>query len=272
MADKKAQPRVMPRGGRKGGTTFPRMGLTEALTYSDSVAKKTTTGPQSVENIRLGVFGNKGPRGGVKAAALKQYGLLEEKNDTYNSTALARKILAAIDEEKPALWRQAFLTSKIFAQMYETYQGDLTTRAKLRSVAITKGVHSDNSDECVEHFVTGALKCGLASEERSDGVHLVPKNVSEPAPFSGGGEEGEDGEDDIQEESGAATDAPASPTPPAAKLDSKTVSRTKTTDASTEDAPTRGKVQVNLNLHVDSSTDPETLRKQLEYLERFGVI
>ncbi|MGA8344323.1 MAG: hypothetical protein WB781_20490, partial [Candidatus Sulfotelmatobacter sp.] len=122
MADKKDdKPRVMPKGGRKGGTTFPRMGLTEALTYSDNVAKKTTTGPQSVENIRLGVFENKGPRGGVKAAALKQYGLLEEKNDTYDSTALARKILAAIDEEKPLLWRQAFLTSKIFAQMYETY-------------------------------------------------------------------------------------------------------------------------------------------------------
>ena len=55
----------------------------------------------------------------MKAAALKQYGLLEEKNDTYDSTALARKILAAIDEEKPLLWRQAFLTSKIFAQIIE---------------------------------------------------------------------------------------------------------------------------------------------------------
>ena len=54
MADKKDdKPRVMPKGGRKGGTTFPRMGLTEALTYSDNVAKKTTTVPQIVENIDL---------------------------------------------------------------------------------------------------------------------------------------------------------------------------------------------------------------------------
>ncbi|MGA7769829.1 MAG: hypothetical protein WCA27_26810 [Candidatus Sulfotelmatobacter sp.] len=267
MADKKDdKPRVMPKGGRKGGTTFPRMGLTEALTYSDNVAKKTTTGPQSVENIRLGVFENKGPRGGVKAAALKQYGLLEEKNDTYDSTALARKILAAIDEEKPLLWRQAFLTSKIFAQMYETYQGDLTTRPKLRSVAITKGVHSDNSDECVEHFVSSALKCGLAAEERSDGVQLVAKNASEPAPCPG--EDGETG--DVN--GGAAIDPLAAPPPPAATPDPKVVSRAKADDMSPEGPPARGKVQVNLNLHVDSSTDPETLRRQLEYLEKFGVI
>ena len=269
MTDKKNdKPRVMPKGGRKGGTTFPRMGLAEALTYSDNAAKKTTTGPQSVENIRLGVFENKGARGAVKAAALKQYGLLEEKKDTYNSTALARKILAAIDEEKPALWRQAFLTSKIFAQMYETYQGDLTTRPKLRSAAITKGVHSDNSDECVEHFVSGALKCGLATEERSDGVQLVAKNASEPTPRSGEDEE----TGDAQGNGGSAIDPAPLPPLPEARPDSKIASRTKTDDMGAEDPPARGKVQVTLNLQVDSSTDPETLRRQLEYLERFGVI
>lgn len=267
MPDKKAEtPRTMPKGGRKGGTTFPRLTLTEALTYSDNVARKTTTGPQSVENIRLGVFESKGPRGGVKAAALKQYGLLEEKDDTYNSTQLARAILAAPDEEKPPLWRQAFLTSKMFAQMYETYQGDATSRAKLRQVAITKGVHADNAEECVDHFVSGAIKCSLASGEQGDMVQLVPKIASEPLPEPRG-----DGEEEKEtNENPALADSVPAATPPAAPAVAKPEPQV---GASGGDEPTsRGKVQVNLNLHVDSSTDPETLRKQLEYLEKFGVL
>lgn len=261
MPEKKDEkPRAMPKGGRKGGTTFPRLGLTEALTFSENVTRKTHTGAQSVENIRVGVFGSKGPRGGVKAAALKQYGLLDEEDGTYNATPLAREIDAAPQEERSPLWRRAFLTSKIFAQMYETYQGDEVSRPKLRQLAITKGVHADNADECVDNFVSGALRCGLACGEHEDRVTLVRKDASEPVPDTLEGEE----EEVQQEQLTAGNDPP----PPPAKPEPKT----KTVESPTDDPPTRGKVQVNLNLHVDSSTDPETLRKQLEYLEKFGVI
>jgi hypothetical protein len=262
MPEKKDEkPRAMPKGGRKGGTSFPRLSLTEALTFSENVTRKTHTGSQSVENIRVGVFGSKGPRGGIKAAALKQYGLLDEKDGTYNATPLAREIDAAPQEERSPLWRRAFLTSKIFAQMYETYQGDEVSRPKLRQLAITKVVHADNADECVDNFISGALKCGLASGEHEDRVTLVAKNTSEPTPEPRDGEEEEVPQELAGGNNPTPTPGPAKPEP-----------HPKAGETSTDDPPARGKVQVNLNLHVDSSTDPETLRKQLEYLEKFGVI
>jgi hypothetical protein len=50
----------------------PRLTLTESLTFSEAVARRTHSTPQSIENVRISVFGIKGSRGGVKAAALKQ--------------------------------------------------------------------------------------------------------------------------------------------------------------------------------------------------------
>ena len=78
-----------PKGGRKGGVLFPKIGLKQALEYAKKVVSKTHTGPQPEKTILPGVFGSAGPTGKVRASALKQYGLLEGAVDGYQATKLA---------------------------------------------------------------------------------------------------------------------------------------------------------------------------------------
>lgn len=66
-----------PKGGRKGGTRFPQLGLVKALEYCGKLVSKTHTGPQPESIILPGVFNTSGTVGQVRASALKQYGLLE---------------------------------------------------------------------------------------------------------------------------------------------------------------------------------------------------
>src|ERR1035441_1549792 len=94
-----------PKGGRKGGTLFPKINLKQSLDYWKKAVSKTHTGPQPEGTILQGVFGNAGPAGRVRASALKQYGLLEGTVEAYKSTKLARDIDAAPDEDRPPLLR-----------------------------------------------------------------------------------------------------------------------------------------------------------------------
>lgn len=51
LADATKKP---PKGGRRGGTTFPRVGLKKALEYSQKLVRKTHTGPQPEDAILRG--------------------------------------------------------------------------------------------------------------------------------------------------------------------------------------------------------------------------
>ena len=55
------------KGGRKGGTIFPRINLEQALQYADKLVSKTHTGPLPEATILAGVFNNAGPGGKVRA-------------------------------------------------------------------------------------------------------------------------------------------------------------------------------------------------------------
>ena len=113
--------RKAPKGGRKGGTTFPRIGLEKALLYSDKLVSKTHTGGLPESTILAGVFGTVGGEGQVRASALRQYGLLEGDWTAYSATALAREIDAALDDQKPALLQRALLSSKLFHEIFQNF-------------------------------------------------------------------------------------------------------------------------------------------------------
>lgn len=254
--------RKPPKGGRVGGTIFPRLSLEDALGFAQTLARKTMSGPQPAETVLIGVFKNKGAVGGVKASALKQFGLLDgmAKTGGYEATSLARGIDAATPEERPALWRRAFLSSKIFAQIYETLQGDTVTKARIRQVAMTNGVHGSNADLCVDRFVAGAIKAGLAANAPDDKIALLARGV-EPIVVDPAGEEEEHeppGEESKEIPTLPAT-SPKSPAAPAARP-----------PANPDGPGTHTGAQ--LQLHVDSSSDPDKLRKQLELLREFGMI
>ena len=268
MADEKQDEKPKGgRGGRLGGTSFPRVGLEAALKFAATLVTRTHTTPLPSEMVLVAVFGASGWRGKEKASALRMYGLLEGDTNL-TATKLAREINAAPDEEKKVLWRQAFLKPPIFADLYTGFQGADVSPAKLRQLALTKEIHPQLGDTCVEIFVEGAVTCGLATEH-DNVVRLLPQTADVTIPEPSKPEPALElpGEEEIeQERERAATPAAAAIVPP------KQEHRARTTDIGGEEAPSRSKVQVNLNLNVDSSTDPETLRKQLEYLEKFGVI
>ncbi len=92
-----------PKGGRKGGTLYPKIALQDALDYGEKLVSKTHTGAQSATIILPGVFGSASNTGKVRASALKQFGLLAGEADAYEATELAKKIVAATQEERTGL-------------------------------------------------------------------------------------------------------------------------------------------------------------------------
>ncbi len=152
-----------PKGGRKGGTTFPRIGLEKALLYSDKLVSKTHTGGLPESTILAGVFGTVGGEGQVRASALRQYGLLEGDRTAYSATALAREIDAALDDQKPALLQRALLSSKLFHEIFQTFQDDTVSRAKIRQRAQALNVHPDSAEEAAETFMVSAVTAGVGT-------------------------------------------------------------------------------------------------------------
>jgi hypothetical protein len=249
--------RQPPKGGRKGGTTFPRLTLKQALGYSDKLVRKTHTAPQPQRTILAGVFGNAGPDGKVRASALKQYGLLEGDVKAYQATKLAKDIDGAPQEDRPPLLQRAFLSPKLFKQIFETFHGDTVSKARIRQSALSLKVHPDSVDECVTFFVDSAETAGLGTR---DGESLTLAEASgapvaevpepePPAPAHEGGAEG-------------GTEPATAPSPSA------------TSDMHDEPPETaqRTKAGVTVNLTVDSSLDTGKLEGQLALLRKYGVI
>ena len=245
-----------PRGGRKGGTLFPKENLQQALDYAKKLVAKTHTGPQAEETILPGVFGSAGPAGKVRASALKQFGLLEGGADAYQATQLAKDIDAAPPEDRPPLLQRAFRSSKLFNQLYETFHGDSVSKAKVEQRARGLEVHPDSADECAQLFIDSAITAGLGTMSGDSLVLVSAVPVAAPAP--GPGESG-DAEEQERTEAEAAAAAQAAA---AAK-----------NDAGDRGGPAHvNKPGLNVSLNVDSSSDPDKLEKQLKLLREYGVI
>lgn len=246
------------KGGRKGGTIFPRINLEQALEYADKLVSKTHTGPQTESTILAGVMGNSGPEGQVRVSALKQYGLLEGDRTAYQATKLAKSIDAAVPGGKPALLHQALLNSKIFSQLFQTFHGDTVSRAKIRQRAQALKAHPDFADECVAIFMESAQTAGLG-KINGDDITLVQAGAAPAA----GAPAAETEDPEAGEETGLEDGGDEFATPAAEKNG--------TGGAATGGAGT-SKPAVVLNLNVDPSSDPDKLKKQLELLRQFKLI
>ena len=252
---------TMPKGGRKGGTLFPKINLKQALEYAKKLVAKTHTGPQPEKTILPGVFGNAGPAGKVRASALKQFGLLEGGVGAYQATKLAKDIDAAPEEDRGPLLQRAFLNSKLFKQIFETFHGDTVSKARIKQRAQGLAVHPDTADECVELFIDSAVAAGLGTLS-GDSITLVKAGAVAAA--AGDTAEGEGAAPPAEPEAAEVGDAGAAGA--SAGLQNGAEHRT-------EKPVLRGnRAGVTVNLNVDSSSDPDKLEKQLKLLRQFGVI
>jgi hypothetical protein len=251
MTSAEKQPtKAMPKGGRKGGTRYPRIALQKALDYSKKLVSKTHVAPHPEDEILPSVFGNSGSEGKIRASALKQFGLLQGDTKAYEATTLAKEIEAALPESRSALVRQAFLKSEPLNKIFDTFHGDTISKAQIVRRVKELDVHPDLADECAQIFLESALTAELGTLS-GDALALVPATL------------------DTATSTGDEDQNPASNEHVTGDRDhaEKTV-RVPPQGAVTQ----QSKPGLSVNLNVDSSSDPDKLEKQLKLLRDFGVI
>lgn len=263
--EKKA--RQMPKGGRKGGSVFPRVALNDAIGYARKLVSKTHTAPQPKDVILSGVIGAKGGLGAVRMSALKQYGFLKgDSKANFSADDLAKKIAAAPPEELVPLYRQAMLKPTVFRKLFDTFHGDAVSKARLKQRAADFKVHPDETATCVDLYVSGMTVARLVSVEGDQVKHLASGDVAAAAAAS---EATEAGADTTDEESGGkepaeAEDSGGDGTGVAASgANDEKVAKTQALTGIGQSGP---RAVFNVNVTLDSSLDIEKLQKQLELL------
>jgi len=254
MSDQSTPKRQMPKGVRKGGARYPRYPLSDAVGWATKLVAKTHTGPQPRDVVFTSVLGSNGTPGEIKGSALKQYGLMEGDSKAYSATTLARDLAAAPPDERPKLLAAAALSPAIFKGLFDTYHGDETTRAKLRQRAAALNVHPEETEKCVDLYVSSLAMAGLVSVDGDRVSHVQSSAKSDVGPSA-------EIEADPEEADGPAGDG--------ADVDG-------TDDAnSTPDREAQGEIRsavFNVNVTLDSSLDTDKLERQLKLLKRYGVI
>lgn len=268
------QTRQMPKGGRKGGSVFPRLALNDAIGYARKLVSKTHTARQPQDVILSGVIGAKGGIGAVRMSALKQYGFLEGDTKTnFSADELAKKIAAAPPDELVQLYQQAMLKPTVFKKLFDTFHGDSVSKAKLKQRAADLNVHPDETTTCVDLYVSGMTIAGLVTVEGDQVKHLASSDVG-AAQVVSTADETEPETTDEEQAGGESTEAQdsgdegADVTAKGANEGEKVVN-TKAPKSTGQSGP---RAVFNVNVTLDSSLDIEKLQKQLELLKRFGAI
>ncbi|MDW6025671.1 hypothetical protein SAZ10_28300 [Mesorhizobium sp. BAC0120] len=273
MSAEEKKTRQMPKGGRKGGTIFPRIALQDAVGYARRLVSKTHTSRQPRDVIYSGVVGAKAGIGDVRISALKQYGFLDgDAKSGYTADELAKKIVAAPPEELPHLYGQAVLKPTVFKRLFDTFQSDTVTRAKLKQRAADLKVHPDETDTCVELYVASLATAGLVSVDGDRITHLASADMSETAAISV-----------VTDENNQSLSNNSTVNSPATRIDAGSDTEAAASDIGEEDkngfpvppgnsAQPAPRANFNVNVTLDSSMDIEKLQKQLELLKRFGAI
>ncbi|MFT3867551.1 MAG: hypothetical protein QM715_03530 [Nibricoccus sp.] len=250
----------IPRGGRKGGTRFPNVPLKQAVEYAKKLVAKTHTGPQPDTVVLKGVFNSATSEGKIRASALKQYDLLTGETDAYDATGAARAINSTPDGEVAPLIRTALLKPPVFKMIFETFQNDTVSRAKIRQQALQLKVHPDVVDKCVDIFVQSALFAGVATES-GDGIAIsnLAKSSEATAVEEGRTDDSTPVDTPVRTDDGSGVGSNAEGTGAASNRES----------LSSHSVP---RAQINVTLALDSTMDPEKLERYMKILRQYGAI
>ncbi len=226
------------KGGRKGGKIYPRHSLEMLDSHIELISSKASKTPYDRKSFCAGIFNLKhNNECKVRISSLKQFGLIEEKENKLTATDLCVRIAARSSTERSHFYEEAFRNVPLFKMAYETFSGTTVTAAQIATYAAdTLGVHFDNRENFAIKLVESAKKAGLCKDD-NDGYffELVTLESIEAIP------------DATKEEE-------QDKKPPPKKL---TVDTNRT---------------VNIEVKIDSTLDPETLEKHLKKLKKFGLI
>ncbi|HYD25957.1 MAG TPA: hypothetical protein VEB68_14305 [Croceibacterium sp.] len=233
-------------GKVKGGTRFPIYNLASCQQWSRKLVSKTHLNPQPRDVIFSGVVNSKGPTGEIKVSSLKQFDLIDGPSGAYVATSLAKKIAAAPDDELPLLLQSSALHPKVFSQIYDTFQGDTVTIAKLKQRAADLGVHPDKSQSCIDSYVASLAHAGLVEQSGENVSHKT--NVADTEVI-------EKPKEELIVQDGGDSDA--------LEVDENQ-------EDLEQDSSARAIFHVNITL--DASLDSEKLERQLRLLKKYRAI
>ncbi|MER9023519.1 hypothetical protein NKI01_13245 [Mesorhizobium sp. M0815] len=272
MTAEETKKRQMPKGGRKGGSVFPRITLQDALGYARKLVSKTHTSAQPIDIIISGVVGAKSGMGRIRISALKQYGLLKgDLKSNFAADDLAKKISAAPEEELVYLYREAILKPTIFKTLFDTFHGDTVTRSKLKQRAADLKIHPDETETCVDLYISGMQLARLASIDGDRVTHVASNGISVASRDMPPAGDNLASQDDSQSDEAPDTNANTEADVEAANGGRE--ANTSGATASPSEAVQAGPRAIfNVNVTLDSSLDTEKLKKQLELLKQFGAI
>lgn len=242
----------MPVGVRKGGTRYPLYSLVDAVPWSRKLVSKTHLGPQPQDVVLAGVVDAKSTTGKVRVSALKQYNLLEGNSKAYQATSLAKSIASAPDDELKALLRQAALHPAVFKALYETFQGDEVSTAKLRQRASDLAVHPDKAEACVQIYV--------ASLEYADLLVVVGDKVAHKSLQPGASLPNKQPETGLEEDQSEGDGKDPEPDPQEEE------------ELETPGLGGRPRAIFHVNVNLDASLDTDKLQRQLDLLKKYGAI
>lgn len=257
--------KVMPKGGRKGGSIFPRVSLADALKYSKKLVTKTHVARISQDVVYSGVVGAKSGLGAVRASALKQYGFLEGDNKRdFSASTLAKKIASSPDNEVVPLYRESALKPNIFKKLSETFHGDAVSRAKLKQRAAELKVHPDETETCVDVYLSTMQTAELVRPEGDLFRHLTAQELGSVGPA--GAEDREESEESDLEGAEAPAEQELANGEEALEEKEESTSARKASKGSTPRAV------FTVNVQLDASLDTEKLEKQLALLKKYGAL
>lgn len=265
--------RQMPKGGRKGGSVFPRVALADALGYAKKLVSKTHTGPQTRDVVLMGVIGSKHDKGEIGMSALKQYGLMTgDTKSNFSADDLAKKISAAPAEELVPLYRRAALRPAVFKALFETYHGDTVSKAKLKQRAADLKVHPDETGNCVDLYVASMATAQLVTIAGEQITHLASAEATAPAvPLAEEVDDNASEADTLVSDDSAllvTAEGPLVVPPDGAAMGAKSNAGA----VRDIDGGTAPRAVFNVNVTLDASLDVEKLEKQLALLRRYGAL
>lgn len=264
MNDQENNKKPMPRGGRKGGSVFPRVALKDALIYAKKLVTKTHVARIPRDVLLTGVTGAKSGTGEIRASAMKQYGfVIGDTKNLFGASDLAKKIGAAPPDEIVLLYQQAALNPAIFKGLAQTFHGDTVSKAKLKQRASDLKVHPEETEACVDIYISSMLTAELVTVDGEQITHLVT------------GRDAEAVSDTHLDDSNEVPDEPDE-SQDAIQQDGDDH------DAQQEGGPVGGinlklenkipRAVFNVNVQLDASLDTEKLEKQLALLKKYGAI
>ena len=247
---------------KKGGTIFPRVTLGQAVKYAKKLVSKTHTGAQPRDTLFPGVFGAGGSRANTRSSALKQYGLLTGSDkDGYKATDLAIAIdVAPLGELQPLL-RQACIKPRVFGMLFNTYNGDQVSLAKLRQQASSVKVHPEELDNCAQIFVESAVYAGLATQGDDQITLVSTREIATPSTIISGETSDEDSDED-----------PSVDAVGARREEGLTAPTENSVEIPQTDERLPAKAVIRVNVNLDSSFDTDKLERQLQLLRKFGAL